>query len=239
MRPIRFRPPVHLIAAAAVAVAGVASLQGVDHLALAKSNHPYADTTEPGHTGDGPGATTSTTKPKDTRPTTSTTKPAEPTGPTSTTIKPGEPPHPTTSTTKPKEPPRPTSTTTKPTEPPRPTSTTTKPTEPPPAPPTVAQLSFGCLTATPSDGIPTARCAWSQSKSTSFYGYRLTRELVGTPRQTIFQTRDPNATFYYDRGLQPGAEYSYIIEAYDTAGNLIGRGGPVHVTCCGGPPATS
>jgi len=61
---------------------------------------------------------------------------------------------------------------------------------------------------------------------------------MGTPRQTIFTTENVTTTFYYDRGLQPGAQYSYIIEAYDATGNLIGRGGPAYVTCCGGPPPT-
>jgi len=232
------------MAAAAVAVAGVASYQGVDHLVLAKANRPFASVNEPGHTGDGPAVTTSTTVKHETGSTTSTTVHAEaPKPPTSTTVKPGEPPKPPTSTTvKPGEPPKPTTTTIKRTEPPKPpTTSTTKPAGPPPstAPPGVAQLSFGCVTATPSDGIPTAKCAWSKSNSPTFHHYRLTRELVGTPRQTIFETQDVNTTFYYDRGLQPGAEYSYIIEAYDAAGNLIGRGGPVHVTCCGGAPPTS
>jgi hypothetical protein len=231
------------MAAAAVAVAGVASYQGVDHLVLAKANRPFAGVNEPGHTGDGPGVTTSTTVKHEPGSSTSTTVHTEvPKPPTSTTVKPGEPPKPPTSTTvKPGEPPKPTTTTTvkKRTEPPAPTTSTTKPPAPPTAPPSGTQLSFGCVTATPSDGIPTAKCAWSKSNSPNFHHYRLTRELVGTPRQTIFETQDVNTTFYYDRGLQPGAEYSYIIEAYDAAGNLIGRGGPVHVTCCGGAPPTS
>ena len=83
-----------------------------------------------------------------------------------------------------------------------------------------------------------AKCGWSQSKAPNFGHYLLTRELVGTPRQTVFETSDLGTTYYYDIGLQAGAQYSYIIEAYDTAGNLVGRGGPVHVTCCGGTATT-
>src|SRR3954463_15566826 len=133
MRPIRFRPPVHLVAAAAVAVVGIGSYRGGDPLVLARADSPFGGVNEPGHTGDGPGVTTSTTKPKEPRPTTSTTVHTEP--PTSTTVKPSEPPKPPTSTpAKANDPPKPpTSTTVKPSEPPKPptSSTTTKPTEPP------------------------------------------------------------------------------------------------------------
>jgi hypothetical protein len=227
MRPFRFRPPIQLVTAAAVAVAGLASFQGVDHLVLAKANHPYAGATEPGH-----------------GPTTSTTVHHEPTGSsTSTTIKHEPPPPSTTSTTVHHEPPPSTSTTIH-HEPTGSSTSTTIHHEPPPSttpttkPAGIQTLSLNCITGTPSDGIPTARCEWSKSTSSAFHHYRLTRELVGTPRGTVFTTENRDTTLFYDRGLQPGASYSYVIEAYDAAGNLIGRGGPVHVTCCGGAPGT-
>jgi hypothetical protein len=232
MRPLRFRPSIQLIAAAAVVVAGLASYQGVDHLVLAKSSHSWAGANEP--TGSStsttthhepPGSSTSTTVHTEPPPsTTITTVHHEPTGSstTSTTVH-HEPTGSSTSTTVHHEPPA--------------TTSTTKAPEPP-KPPSVQTLSFGCMTGTPSDGTPTARCAWSKSTSPAFHHYRLTRELVGTPRGTIFTTENRDTTFYYDKGLQPGAQYSYIIEAYDATGNLVGRGGPAHVTCCDGGPST-
>ena len=86
--------------------------------------------------------------------------------------------------------------------------------------------------------VGVSKCSWAQSTAPNFGHYRLTRELVGTPRQTIFESTDRSAYYYYDIGLQAGAQYSYIIEAYDTAGNLIARGGPIHLTCCGGTATT-
>jgi hypothetical protein len=235
MRPFRFRPPIHLAAAAAFAVAGLASYQGVDHLVLAKSGPSSAGANEPSGSStsttvhhEPTGSSTSTTvhtepPPSSTSTSTSTTIHHEPTGSSTSTTIHHEPTGSSTSTTVHHEPPA--------------TTSTTKAPQPPP-PPGVQTLSFGCLSAIPSDGIPTARCGWSKSKDPNFHYYRLTRELVGTPRQTILTTEDLSTTFYYDRGLQPGAQYSYIIEAYDAAGNLIGRAGPVHVTCCDGALAT-
>lgn len=98
-------------------------------------------------------------------------------------------------------------------------------------------MSFYCMSGFTKDtGV--AKCSWAQSTAPNFGHYRLTRELVGTPRQTIFESSDRGVWYYYDIGLQAGAQYSYIIEAYDTAGNLIARGGPIHVTCCGGTSTT-
>jgi hypothetical protein len=110
-----------------------------------------------------------------------------------------------------------------------PTSTTTAPKPPP----TVAQLSLACISGFTEYQQGAAKCSWSQSTASNFGHYRLTRELVGTPRQAIFESNDRNVTSYIDVGLQAGAQYSYIIEAYDAAGNLIARGGPFHLTCCG------
>jgi hypothetical protein len=231
-----FRPPIHSAIVAVTVVAGLASYQGVDKLVLARGGSQYGTASEPGH---GPSSTTSTT------PHTSTT---EDHGSTSTTVhhepSPTSSTTPHTSTTEHHEPGPYTSTTlhtsttvyTSTTVRHEPTPTTTAPT-PPTSPPSVAQLSFGCMSGF-TGGQGASKCAWSQSNAPNFGHYRLTRELVGTPRQTVFETSERGTTYYYDIGLQAGAQYSYIIEAYDTAGNLIARGGPVHLTCCGGTSTT-
>ena len=234
-----FHPPIHAAVVAVTVVAGLASYQGVDKLVLARGGSQYGTAGEPGHE---PSSSTSVPGHHEPGSTTSTTAAHhEPTSPTSSTV-PHEP-GPTTGTTAHHEPGS-TPPTTIHKEPGPTTSTTvhhepTPPTTPPTttAPPTVAQLSFGCMSGFTGDqGV--AKCGWSQSKAPNFGHYLLTRELVGTPRQTVFETSDLGTTYYYDIGLQAGAQYSYIIEAYDTAGNLVGRGGPVHVTCCGGTATT-
>jgi hypothetical protein len=232
MRAFRFRPPVNLAVAAAVAVAGLASYQGVDHLVLAKHGHSWAGSNEVGTSS----STSTTVHHEPTGSSTSTTVHHEPPPSTSSTTAPHEPTGSSTTTTIHREPTGSSTSTTAHYEPPLTTSTTKAPE--PPSPTGVQTLSFGCMTGTPSDGIPTAKCAWSKSTSPAFHHYRLTRELVGTPRGTIFTTENRDTTFYYDRGLQQGAQYSYIIEAYDSAGNLVGRAGPAHVTCCEGGTST-
>jgi len=236
-----FHPPIHAAIVAVTVVAGLASYQGVDKLALAKGGATYGTPSEPGHE---PSSSTSTTVHHEHSSTTSTTTHHEPTPPSTTppsTTPPSTVPHepgPITSTTVHHEPPRPSTSTTS-------SISTTGHHEPPPSttppttaphtttPPTVPQMSFYCMSGF-SQTVGVAKCSWAQTNAGNFGHYRLTRELVGTPRQTIFESSDQSTWYYYDIGLQAGAEYSYIIEAYDTAGNLIGRGGPVHVTCCGG-----
>jgi hypothetical protein len=95
-----------------------------------------------------------------------------------------------------------------------------------------------CASGMP-DGVPSASCTWSKSTAPGFHLYRLTREVVGTPRQEIFTTTNHDTTGYVDHGLQVGANYSYIIEAYDADGHLIGRSQPVHFTCCEGAGTTT
>jgi hypothetical protein len=142
-----------------------------------------------------------------------------------------------TSTTVHHEPPT-TTVTTSHHEPTRPPSTTTPPPPPTTTPPTVPLLSFYCVTGM-TGGQGAAKCSWSQSKAPNFDHYRLTREIVGTPRQTIFESSDRSTWYYYDLGLQPGTEYSYIIEAYDADGHLVGHSSAFHVTCCGGGAGTT
>jgi hypothetical protein len=95
----------------------------------------------------------------------------------------------------------------------------------------VEALTLQCRTGA-IDGAPSAYCWWSKSTAPGFHHYRLTREIVGTPRQEIFTTTNHDTTSYLDKGLQPGANYSYIVEAYNADGALIGRSQPVHLTCC-------
>ena len=238
-----FHPPIHAAIVAVTVVAGLASYQGVDKLVLARGGSQYGTANEPGHepssststtlhtsTTEHHGPTTSTTPHTSTtehhEPTTNSTLPHDYGSTTSTTVhhEPGSTP-PTTTHKEPYPPTYPPTSTTIHREP---TPTTTKP-------PTteVAQLSLYCISGfTGGQGV--SKCSWSQSYAPNFGHYRLTRELVGTPRQTIFESNDRSVGYYIDYGLQAGAQYSYIIEAYDTAGNLIARGGPFHLTCCGG-----
>jgi hypothetical protein len=234
-----FHPPIHAAIVAVTVVAGLASYQGVDKLVLAKGGATYGTTSEPGHEPSSSTTSTtphtSTTKPKSTTSTTlhtSTTEHHE-TGSTTSTTGHHEP---TTSTTVHKE--------TRPS-----TSTTSSipttghhestPTTTVPKPPTTTQtqLSLYCVSGF-TGGQGAAKCSWSQSNAPNFGHYRLTKELVGTPRQTIFESNDRGTWSYIGFPLQAGAQYSYIIEAYDTAGDLIARGGPFHLTCCGGGGTT-
>ena len=225
-----FRLPLPAVAIAATLVAGLASYQGVDKLVLAKGGATYGTPSEPGHE---PSPTTSTTVHHEPKPSTSTTVHHEPPPSTSSTLP--QTPGSTTTTTVHHETPRPSTSTTVHYEPP-PSTTPPTTTAPPPttAPPsTLPQMSFYCMSGFTKD-VGVSKCSWAQSTAPNFGHYRLTRELVGTPRQTIFESSDRSVWYYYDIGLQAGAQYSYIIEAYDTAGNLIARGGPIHLTCCGG-----
>jgi hypothetical protein len=258
----RFRFPVKVpvnVAATAVAlVVGATSATAAGRIVLANDSHPAAtaETPPPGGGDHGP-KTTSTTVHRDTKtephpttsttlkPTTSTTTPPttgdhhEPPYPypyptTSTTVKPTtHEPGSTTSTTRPPETHEPTTSTTV-----KPTTSTTAPTTATTSPTSVETLTLQCRTAT-IDGTPSGYCWWSKSTSSKFHHYRLTREIVGTPRQEIFTTTNHDTTAYLDKGLQPGANYSYIIEAYDADGHLIGHSQPVHFTCCDTTPPPS
>ncbi|HZQ84881.1 MAG TPA: hypothetical protein VFA83_08595 [Acidimicrobiales bacterium] len=253
----RFRFPVKVpvnVAATAVAlVVGATSATAAGRIVLANDSHPAAtaETPPPGGTGGTEhGPTTSTTvkhRTTEPHPTTTTSAPAT----TSTTTGDRhEPPHPypTTSTTRPPETHEPGSTTST-TRPPehhepttsttvKPTTSTTAPTTATTSPTSIETLTLQCRTGTV-DGTPSGYCWWSKSTSPRFHHYRLTREIVGTPRQEIFTTTNHDTTVYLDKGLQPGANYSYIIEAYDADGHLIGRSQPVHFTCCDTTPPPS
>ena len=257
----RFKFPVNVATTAIALVIGATSATAATHLVLASETHgaASADAPPPGPSpsGDEPHPTSRPhehTAPPSTEPhpTTTTTRPPEHTEPSTYTGPPSTEPHPTTTTTRPPEhtappstEPHPTTTTTRPpehTEPstytgppstePHPTTTTTAPAT------TVQTLSLGCRSGMP-DGVPTASCAWSKATAAGFHHYRLTREVVGTPRQEIFTTTDHDVTGYVDHGLQVGANYSYIIEAYDADGRLIARSQPFHFTCCEGASTTA
>jgi hypothetical protein len=236
-----FKLPVNVAATAVALVVGATSAAAAGHMVLTADAHPSASGDAPGgpRGGEhGPGTTPTTvhrekttppphpTTPTTVKPTTTTSAPVtgdhhEPpsTYPTTSTTRPPE--HPTTSTTKPPSTePHPTTTTTPP-----PTTATTSPTTSP------TTMSLECRTGT-MDGQPTAYCWWSRSTAPNFHHYRLTRELVGTPRQEIFTTANRDTYVYLDKGLQPGASYSYIVETYDADGHLIARSPAFHLTCC-------
>jgi hypothetical protein len=231
-----FHPPIHAAIVAVTLVVGLASYQGVDKLVLARGGSQYGTASEPGHE---PSSSTSTTSHTSTTQQTSTTEHHEPTASSTTSTTVHKEPGPYTSTTLHTSTTEHTSTTVhhEPTSTTTPHTSTTEPKPPTTSPPTVAQLSFYCMSGFSKD-VGVAKCSWSQSNAANFGHYRLTRELVGTPRQTVFESSDRSVWYYYDYPLQAGAAYSYIIEAYDTAGHLIARGGPFHLTCCGGGGTT-
>jgi hypothetical protein len=241
-----FHPPIPAAVVAVTLVAGLASYQGVDKLVLAKGGATYGTDSESGHdsspgngSGEHHGSTSTTIVHHEPTSSTIPTPPGDPGSTTSTTVhhETGS----TTSTTVHKETPPPTTappTTNPPTNPPTGEPPTTAPPTTAPPTTTVQLLSFGCMNGITGDQGWT-KCGWSRSKSPSFDHYVLTRELVGTPRQVIFVTSDVTNTYFVDGPLQAGAQYSYMIGAFDAAGNLIGQGGgPIHLTCCPGGIAT-
>jgi len=233
-----FPLPIHAAVVAATVVAGLASYQGVDKLVLARGGSQYGTGSEPGHEPSSPTTTTlqtSTTSPA------STTGHLEPTSSTSSTVPEGAGPITSTTLSTPtteKHEPGSTPPTTTYKEPGPITSTTVKheptPSTTTPAPPTVEVLSLKCGTVVLTDGHGGASCAWSPSTAANFYKYVVTRELVGTPNQIVFTTQDRTHNHFGDTTLTAGSQYSYIVWAYDAAGNLIGRSGPLHVNCCDG-----
>jgi len=229
-----FPLPIHAAVVAASVVAGLASYQGVDKLVLARGGSQYETASEPGHEPSSStsttvhrhetGSTTSTTSKQEPAPSTSSTAPKDPGATTSTTLKhePGTTPPPTTPKT-----PEPPSSTTVPNDPTPPTTTA-------PAPTGVEALTLRCGTVVLPDGRAGASCAWSQSTAPNFFEYVVTRELVGTPAQPAFTTQDRTHNHFGDTTLVPGNQYSYIVWAYDAAGNVVGRSAALHVNCCDG-----
>jgi hypothetical protein len=100
---------------------------------------------------------------------------------------------------------------------PAPTTTTTAPK------PTTT--SFGCTLQGQA-----VFCKWAASTSERFAGYRLYREVPGTPAQVRFTTSDRGVTSATDTDVQPGATYVYRIVTMGTDGNPIAYGGPVSIT---------
>lgn len=247
----RFHFPVNIATTAIALVVGATSATAATHLVLATDTHPATTSAEAPPAGtpgggnhDGPPHTSTTLHREHTTEPHPTTTTAPPSTTVTTTAPHHEPPYPypTTSTTaKPTEHHEPTTSTTRPPEHHEPTtSTTAKPTTTtrPPTDTSVQTLTFACATGMP-DGKPTASCRWSKSTAPGFHHYRLTREVVGTPRQEIFTTTDHDVTGYVDHDLQVGANYSYIIEAYDADGHLIAHSAPFHFTCCEGASTTT
>jgi len=83
-----------------------------------------------------------------------------------------------------------------------------------------------------SSGAPEVLCSWSHSTASGFASYRLTRERPGTNRVIVATITDRGNGGYDDRDVQTGAGYSYIVEALDGAGSVIGRSAPSTVSCC-------
>ncbi|MEY2568218.1 MAG: hypothetical protein QOE35_2747 [Actinomycetota bacterium] len=111
------------------------------------------------------------------------------------------------------------------TRPPRPATTTT--TTAPPAEPEA--LTLDCVAGQP-EGSPGVQCQWSGSTSPTFYAYRLWRATGTEAKQAIYSVPNRTTTTYIDRpttGLQ-----HYMVEAYDSNGQVSGRSPVVEVTCC-------
>jgi hypothetical protein len=108
------------------------------------------------------------------------------------------------------------------------TTTTVAPTPPPASP---ESLNLQCIGSV-SSGAPEVLCSWSHSTATGFASYRLTRERPGTNRVTVATITDRGNGGYADRDVQAGADYSYIVEALDGSGAVVGRSGPSTVSCC-------
>jgi hypothetical protein len=103
------------------------------------------------------------------------------------------------------------------TVPPPPTTTTTAP--------KAGTTSLACTVQT--QGVV---CTWPASTSERFAGYRLYREVPGTPAQVRFTTTDRGVTTATDGDVTPGATYKYRIVVMGTDGNPLAYGGPVTIT---------
>ncbi|MBV9284566.1 MAG: hypothetical protein JO176_08120 [Acidimicrobiia bacterium] len=103
------------------------------------------------------------------------------------------------------------------------TTTTTAP-----APQTLSLNCHGAMV----NGSPAVSCAWTQSTSPSFAWYRLYREAQGSNRVLLFSSDARTTTSTGDTTAQAGTTYSYVIEASDAAGNVVGKSTPVIVSCC-------
>lgn len=108
------------------------------------------------------------------------------------------------------------------TVPPETTTTTTA------APQTLSLNCHGAMV----NGSPAVSCAWTQSTSPSFAWYRLYREAQGSNRVLLFSSDARTTTSTADTTAQAGTTYSYVIEATDAAGNVVGKSTPVIVSCC-------
>ena len=114
---------------------------------------------------------------------------------------------------------------------PPPAVTTTVPAVTTTVAPKPETLSLSCAGAMVS-GNPAVSCAWSQSSAPAFAGYRLYREVVGTPRVLVFSTSTRAQTSAGDKTVQAGTTYSYRVEAVDAAGNVVGSSAASSVSCC-------
>ena len=92
-------------------------------------------------------------------------------------------------------------------------------------------LSLNCQGAMVNSS-PAVSCAWTQSTSPSFAWYRLYREAQGSNRVLLFSSNVRTKTSTGDTTAKAGTTYSYVIEATDASGNVVGKSTPVIVSCC-------
>ena len=119
----------------------------------------------------------------------------------------------------------PTTTTTS--APPPTTTTTVATTTTTTAPPTVEDMRLSCTTGP----RPEVTCTWSASTAETFKGYVLTKRVGDGPTEEILRTTDRSLTSKTDKEVQTGTRITYVIEAIDRDGNVLGRA-EATVSCC-------
>ncbi|MGQ0830305.1 MAG: hypothetical protein ACT4OV_01370 [Microthrixaceae bacterium] len=87
-----------------------------------------------------------------------------------------------------------------------------------------ARLRLECKGTTEARG-PGVLCRWSPSASPRFAAYRLLRG-DGEERQVVFRTSEINHTWFFDRAVERGVEYHYLVQVLDAGGRVIGASNP-------------
>lgn len=95
------------------------------------------------------------------------------------------------------------------------------------AAPSVEPLRMSC-TAGPR---PEVTCTWSASTSDAFQKYILSKRVADGELQELGRSSTRDETTKTDRDVEAGTRITYVIEAYDSDGFLIGRG-EAAVACC-------
>ena len=113
------------------------------------------------------------------------------------------------------------------TAPPPTTTTTVASTTTSTAPPAVEDLRLSCTTGP----RPEVTCTWSASTAETFKGYLLTKRVGDGPTEEILRTTDRSLTSKTDKEVQTETRITYVVEAIDRDGNVLGRG-EATVSCC-------